>query len=622
MAAKARRNACLVGVLLLLGIQLATCKSVDETFKDDHYNARVLSLSKREVEEESSDEQTTTLSAEDNSEWENDDETTPIPTTSTPKPYKKRRPMIKRKITTTTTESSEEEPITASTVEEENDSSGSNNNNNNNNNNDDDNDEQEERMTPSVKPLLANKSKSKKKVKPTAVAATPTIGDRIKPEGEAPSTIDSNIPKQPSSNLLPPMPHNYFPQNYNGFLTPAQSPAFAPWGFGPIYAPAPMAYDYPHPTGPAFSDAKVEEGSSVTLGNGFASASASAGGAGGAVSTSTSPGNGYNRASNSFGTHGGSIPAGGSHQNTGSFVSIRGSFPASDGESVGIEVNGPAATGRTMLHQSRGKYSSALKAHSLSYFLGGQSYQPNYSASVPVYAGAPPYGSNPYGNSLPNYAGYANPVDFQSFFQQYFAALQAQQQAFQQQLQAQIDAQRQAGGGGGDGFVSSGAYITNDEGKIDPKAQVYVNTYTSSNHVPSTSVNSRSGSGGSRSSVSTLPYASNKNLNRIWEQSNQVDSNFGAYGGSPSNGPQGAFATASIGPNGGFQAAHISPASPGIFSRFAEDIPPPGGKQYGVFSSSSSSSSTGPDGKQIAHKSATIGINDNGKVTYKTVHDP
>jgi hypothetical protein len=63
-------------------------------------------------------------------------------------------------------------------------------------------------------------------------------------------------------------------------------------------------------------------------------------------------------------------------------------------------------------------------------------------------------------------------------------------------------------------------------------------------------------------------------------------------------------------------------ASPGIFSRFGEDVPPPSGKQYGVFSSSSSSSQTGPDGKQVSHKSATVGINDNGKISYKTVHDP
>jgi acetyl esterase/lipase len=66
----------------------------------------------------------------------------------------------------------------------------------------------------------------------------------------------------------------------------------------------------------------------------------------------------------------------------------------------------------------------------------------------------------------------------------------------------------------GGAFVSSGAYVTNDQGKVDPKAQVYVNTYTSPSHVPSTSVNSRSGFGDSRSSVSTFPSSSNKNLNR------------------------------------------------------------------------------------------------------------
>jgi hypothetical protein len=30
---------------------------------------------------------------------------------------------------------------------------------------------------------------------------------------------------------------------------------------------------------------------------------------------------------------------------------------------------------------------------------------------------------------------------------------------------------------------------------------------------------------------------------------------------------------------------------------------------------------TGPDGKQINHKSSTTGVNDNGKISFRTVHD-
>lgn len=63
-------------------------------------------------------------------------------------------------------------------------------------------------------------------------------------------------------------------------------------------------------------------------------------------------------------------------------------------------------------------------------------------------------------------------------------------------------------------------------------------------------------------------------------------------------------------------------ASPGIQSRFNEPLPPSSGGSYGVFSSSSSSHSVGPDGREKAFKSATTGVNDNGKVTYHTVHDP
>ncbi|KAH0952466.1 hypothetical protein HN011_012442 [Eciton burchellii] len=87
------------------------------------------------------------------------------------------------------------------------------------------------------------------------------------------------------------------------------------------------------------------------------------------------------------------------------------------------------------------------------------------------------------------------------------------------------------------------------------------------------------------------------------------------------DGAQLASASIGIGPRGGFQAGQISPAAPGIESRFAEDLPAPSGNSYGVFASSSSSSMTGPDGKQINHKSSTTGVNDNGKISFRTVHD-
>lgn len=48
---------------------------------------------------------------------------------------------------------------------------------------------------------------------------------------------------------------------------------------------------------------------------------------------------------------------------------------------------------------------------------------------------------------------------------------------------------------------------------------------------------------------------------------------------------------------------------------------PPGGGHFGVFTSSSSHSSD-VDGKVTSHKMATVGVNDNGKVTTYTAHDP
>ncbi|KMQ89289.1 hypothetical protein RF55_11093 [Lasius niger] len=95
----------------------------------------------------------------------------------------------------------------------------------------------------------------------------------------------------------------------------------------------------------------------------------------------------------------------------------------------------------------------------------------------------------------------------------------------------------------------------------------------------------------------------------------------GSYGGGSYGVPQVASASIGLGPGGGFQAGQISPAAPGIESRFAEDLPAPSGNSFGVFASSSSSSMTGPDGKPIGHKSSVTGVNDNGKISYHSVHD-
>ncbi|XP_029661708.1 spidroin-2-like isoform X2 [Formica exsecta] len=92
----------------------------------------------------------------------------------------------------------------------------------------------------------------------------------------------------------------------------------------------------------------------------------------------------------------------------------------------------------------------------------------------------------------------------------------------------------------------------------------------------------------------------------------------GSYGGGA---PQVSSASIGLGPGGGYQTGFINPVGPGIESRFADDLPAPSGNSFGVFASSSSSSGTGPDGKPINHKSSITGVNDNGKISYRTVHD-
>ncbi|XP_032453010.1 nuclear envelope pore membrane protein POM 121 isoform X8 [Nasonia vitripennis] len=581
------RATYLLALMLLVGTQLATSKSVDENFKDDQLSeARTLVLRKRDTNEESKDEEaaTTTIEPTTTSPDEEEDEdevkeTTPAPVvTTSAKPKKTRKRQRPSTTAAPTTPSPDYE------YEEE----------------------EEEDETPTVKPLVSEKEKPKSTKKPKPGA--PQLFNRIKPEEEEKPTDKPAAGGLPASNLLPPMPFNNIPPAY---LYPP-NPAFAaPWGFNPLPASPSGPYDYPYPSGPAFSDSNVGTSNAFAGGFASASASASAGGSGGTVSTSTFPGsdemssvsnsgfpgssggvsssgfpgsssssvsgsgnNGVtfstsafpggsgasiSASSSSFPSRSGGAPAfpnrsvsasssfpsrsgGGAPQYTSekvpggkiekvvsdSFIGVRGSFGPDDDESVAIEVDGPAG----------GAPGAGFPAYTNAGPNYGSISGPGYSASASF--GNTPY-ANPYFNTIPTYNAY-NPVDFQNLFQQYFANLQAQQQAFQQQLQAQIQAQQQAG----------------------------------------------------------IPVS----------------------GGSISTGPQSASASASLGPNGGFQAAQINPAAPGIFSRFGDSIPPPSGNSYGVFSSSSSSSAVGPDGKQTSRKSATIGVNDNGKVTYKTVHDP
>ncbi|XP_076662500.1 uncharacterized protein LOC143365825 [Halictus rubicundus] len=103
----------------------------------------------------------------------------------------------------------------------------------------------------------------------------------------------------------------------------------------------------------------------------------------------------------------------------------------------------------------------------------------------------------------------------------------------------------------------------------------------------------------------------------IFETANRIGTD--GYSGQP--GAHTAVSSIQLGPQGGYQAGAIHPAAPGVQSRFGEEISPPSGGSYGVFSSSSSKTVVGPDGKPVSHKISTTGVNDNGKITFRTVED-
>ncbi|XP_066904547.1 uncharacterized protein [Halyomorpha halys] len=103
----------------------------------------------------------------------------------------------------------------------------------------------------------------------------------------------------------------------------------------------------------------------------------------------------------------------------------------------------------------------------------------------------------------------------------------------------------------------------------------------------------------------------------------------GGVGTGGGDGSVGAVASGSIGPGGGYGSTKVFPSSggPGLGDRFGSvgessgPFPAPGGGSVGI-SSFSSSSSSDVDGKKTSQKSATVSVNDNGKVTTYTSHDP
>ncbi|XP_046672732.1 glycine-rich RNA-binding protein 3, mitochondrial-like [Homalodisca vitripennis] len=197
---------------------------------------------------------------------------------------------------------------------------------------------------------------------------------------------------------------------------------------------------------------------------------------------------------------------------------------------------------------------------------------PGFNPFVPQYGQAYPY------TPFPTFAA---PFDFMSFLNQYFQALQS--------FQAQAEAQAQQAAAGGYGVYHSG-----------PGHAAWAYTYPRS--------------------PAFVPF---------WS------------GGYPSdNNEVGGVAMATYSPQGGYGSANIFPKPEGgLETRFGGDedggaqnsvgpvsgvsgsFKPPSGGSFGVFTSSSSGSSD-INGKKTSYKQSTIGVNDNGKVTTYTAHDP
>lgn len=231
--------------------------------------------------------------------------------------------------------------------------------------------------TETVKPLVKDTGNKKEDKKVKDPKKKPASTDLLNRGGE------------PSTNLLPPLPFNCLPPSYFGQSPPLPQypPAFAPplpqaaapWTYSfllphpsiPEYlhpSVASVGYDYPQPSGPAFSAG----------GFASASASASANGQGGSVSTSTSPGGSVQ---SSYG------------------IGNRGSFPDTVGQS------GPFPSGGVS-QSSSSHSSSGPNGHESSSSIsnaGPGGIQTSYSHSGPNGIQQGSYGAPyPSGNAGPN----------------------------------------------------------------------------------------------------------------------------------------------------------------------------------------------------------------------------
>ncbi|CAH1121595.1 unnamed protein product [Ceutorhynchus assimilis] len=195
-------------------------------------------------------------------------------------------------------------------------------------------------------------------------------------------------------------------------------------------------------------------------------------------------------------------------------------------------------------------------------------------------------------NGFPNFGAFVPQFDFSSFFDQ----LNKQHQEFIQQIQRLSSGQGQAGG--------AASYAPNYQGSYQSSG---AGGYSGGHGVD---LGNRGGFVGGYGGGFSGPGGSYS---------------FGGPIGGEGSGA--AYASGSIGPNGGHQSAAVypeNPGSPNINTRFGGADSPQQGNNGGfksVFTSSKSISSN-INGKPQNFREASTTINDNGKITTYTAHNP
>ncbi|XP_012255873.2 uncharacterized protein LOC105685952 isoform X1 [Athalia rosae] len=359
-------------------------------------------------------------------------------------------------------------------------------------------------------------------------------------------------------------------------------------------------------------------------------------------------------------------------QNPGSFARS-GSSSFASGSASGTFGN--SATG----FDGVGSYPGYSGAGSGPFYRGGSSFgsagQPwSQSGSFNGFPGQNSYrpsgyypnnnvGYNPYYSNQNPAAFFDSPIfDPQAFVQEYFRQLEEQQRQFESQFRGP---QQPWGKNTNHARSYAAAIMTGPNGEVNPKARTYSYSWSSiPKRSPAGTKYTGAGNSWQERNADTVNKNAVNNDQRFFGLNNRLGNgppnfndqytpnNFGfgtrggfnagsnfpnsantgqrfpntGFGGSNTFGKptvgNGAHAYANIGPNGGTYGAEFTPGTPGILNRFKETVPPPNGQSYATFTSTSKTHSRDSDGNEINEEVATVGVNDNGNITLKTIRNP